>query len=94
MDKTQVAQIAARLTDLDCQAIFVLPKPRDADPVRWKAARPYGSCWRKASGYWDQFLRMEEVGLVERRVSRGETLWRLSRPSGLAVRSYLESQTK
>lgn len=38
-------------------------------------------------------LSVEASGLVERKVSRGETLWRPTRPLGLAVRAIIQEQS-
>lgn len=87
-----IEEIARGLTEPMSKALLTLPLPRDADPVRWIAARPYGSTWRKSSDHWNAMLLLEYEGIVERRVSRGETLWRPTRPLGLALRTHLQSR--
>jgi hypothetical protein len=93
MNKQDLISLAETLTEPMKLALATLPLPRDADPVRWIAARPYGSTWRKSSAHWNAMLLLEYEGIVERRVSRGETLWRPTRPLGLAVAKALRTLT-
>lgn len=87
-----VRDIVGRLSEAERKALLTLPLPRDADPVRWIAARTYGSLWRKSSKHWSAMLSLERNGLVERTVSRGETLWRPTRQAGLTVRALLSEE--
>lgn len=89
-----VEGVAKGLTEAQRRALLELPLPRDADRVRWIAARPYSSTWRKASAHLDALYGLHAAGLVEWKLSRGETLWRLTRPSGLALKAHLLAQDK
>jgi len=82
-----VGKLVASLTKPMLRAVQFLPPPADAVPHRHMAARPYGSTWRKASAHRDSLFRLEKLGVVQQRESRGETLWRLTKPFGLAVRA-------
>lgn len=91
-----VADIAGRLTKAQRDALLTLPLPG------WKADRvwfgrgavvPYSSTWRKSSKHWDAMLQLEEAGLVEQKQSRGETLWRPTKPDGLAVRAHIQGNS-
>ncbi len=81
----------AELTKAQCKALMTLPLPRDPDPARRLAGRTFGSLWRKSSKHWDAMLELEKKGIVERTVSRGETLWRPTKPYGLAVAASLRA---
>jgi hypothetical protein len=81
--------IADGLTKAHALVVVQLPVPRAANAPRMIAARGYGDLWRKASNRYDDMIRLEDMGVVERRVSRSETLWRLTRPLGLRVRDVL-----
>ncbi|HYI43705.1 MAG TPA: hypothetical protein VD768_08805 [Sphingomicrobium sp.] len=87
-------EIAEKLTEAEREAFLSLPLPRDADPARRIAARTYGSIWRKSTKHWRAMLGLEREGLVERKISRGETLWRPTRPLGLAVRAHLLAEDR
>lgn len=73
-------------------ALLTLPMPRDAQPHLRQAARSYSSLWRKSSAHWDAMLALEEKGIVERTVSRGETLWRPTKELGLAILSRIHGE--
>jgi len=83
-------EIARSLTKAQVKAFLTLPLPRVGKPLQGIPERSYGSIWRKSAKHWDALLDLEERSLVERRVSRGETLWRPTQGVGLAVRAALE----
>lgn len=88
---TTLAEQLERLEERHKAALRTLPLPCPGNPARLEAARPYISLWRKSAKFWDEMLDLEQIGLVERRVSRGETLWRPTRPSGLAIIAALRA---
>ena len=88
-----VAKIAGVLSKGQKGALAFLPPPRDAVPHRNMAARPYSSTWRKGSAHWRYMVSLENC-LTERKISRGEELWRLTRPLGIAVRAYIFENEK
>ncbi len=90
---TDPAGIAAGMTKAQRSALLTLPLPRDAQPHRFLSACTYGSIWRKSSKHYDALLDLEQRGIVEQRTSRGEVLWRPTRPLGLAVRAALHDDT-
>lgn len=96
MTTPDIPALAARLTKANVAALETLPMPG------WAAHRvfagmgrnvPHSSTWRKSTKHYDSMVRLEDMGLVERTVSRGETLWRLTKPLGLAVRQHLQEQS-
>jgi hypothetical protein len=86
-----LAAIARGLSTDQVKALATLPAPRDANPVYMIAARPYSSTWRKSSPYFHILAGLERLGIVERTISRGETLWRLTKPLGIALRAHIRS---
>lgn len=91
-DPAQVELVARGLDERERNALLDFPRIRDANPVRLQAAVTFGSLWRKFSQHRSAMLAMEKLGVVERRVSRGETLWRPTKPLGLAVRQHIEQE--
>jgi hypothetical protein len=88
---TDVAKIAAGLTKAQREALLALPALRDADRMHWKGAVTYSNSWRKQAKHTRALRSLHWVpGLVESKVSRGETLWRLRKPLGHAVRNHLQ----
>lgn len=85
----QISGVVAQLSDGERAALESLPVPHDGDPARWIAARPYGSTWRKSTKHRPAMEALRLRAVVESTVSRGETLWRLTKPLGLAVRNHL-----
>jgi hypothetical protein len=88
-----VERMVAKLTKPQLRAVQFLPPPADAVPYRHMPARPYGSTWRKGAVHYVCFLQLEQLGIVQQRQSLGETLWRLTKPLGLAVRTLTTSTT-
>lgn len=89
-----LAALAASLSPAMRDALKTLPLPgyhADRIFVGVYRHRSFGSIWRKSSAHWDAMLALEDVGLVERKVSRGETLWRPTRPLGLALREHIQT---
>lgn len=85
-------EIAGKLSQAEISALKTLPLPG------WKSDRvfvgrgqmvAYSSTWRKSAKHLPALEVLERRGLVEQKESRGETLWRLTRPDGLAVRQHL-----
>jgi hypothetical protein len=90
---TDVAAICAGLTKAQRAALMTLPLPGwtpDRVFVGRGINRSYSSIWRKSSKHWDAMRRLEADGLVEQRTSRGEVLWRPTKPFGLSVRAALQ----
>jgi hypothetical protein len=90
--EARAARVAGELTNPLREALMALPLPRHADTLRRIASRPFSSLWRKATKHWRAMIILEHLGLVQRKVSRGETLWRPTRPLGLLVRKHLENE--
>ena len=82
-------QIAAGLTKAQREALTTLPLPRAGKPHLMQSERGYGDIWRKSSKHFFTLLDLVERGIVETRESRGEALWRLTRPLGLEVRAII-----
>jgi hypothetical protein len=91
LDAAIVADIAKGLTAAQRDALLALPALRDADPSRWVSAITHGNSWRKLTKDRPVFESMIEAGLVEIKHSSAETLWRATKPLGLAVRDHLSS---
>ena len=89
---TDIAAIAAQLSEAQRRAVMAMVTPHDAVPHRWIRARSYSSTWRKASKHYLALHALEAAGVVQTKVSRGETLWRLAKPLGMQVRAHLEEQ--
>lgn len=88
------AEIVKGLSEAESEAVLWLPSPRDADPVRWQAARPYSSTWRKGKySQFRAFVALVGKDICDTKVSRGERLFRLSKPIGLAVRAILDPKS-
>jgi hypothetical protein len=89
MTAPTVAEIAGKLTKAQREALLALPTLRDADPVRWLAAVTHGNSWRKLTKHRPAFRELAKAGLVESKEARNETLWRATKPFGLAVRAAI-----
>lgn len=85
-------QIAAGLSERQVAAFSTLPLPRPAEPHRKIAARPYSSIWRKSSKFINEMYELAALQLVESTVSRGEILWRPTRPLGLTIRKIITQE--
>lgn len=91
-DPTEIARVAAGLTRAQREALDTLPTPGwKASPVFVGLSRnvSYSNTWRKSAKYRRDLEAMEEQSIVQRRESRGETLWRLTKPFGIAVRDHI-----
>lgn len=88
---TDIPTIIEGLSEAQRCALMAMPLPCDAVPHRWIPARSFSSIWRKLAKHWDSLSTLEDKGIVERKVSRGETLWRPTRDLGLQVRAALEA---
>jgi len=73
-------------------AMATMVAPHDA--VRWIKARPYSSTWRKSAKHFRALEALERLRLVQRKVSRGETLWRPTMPSGLTALAEIQRLRK
>jgi len=89
----EIIDLLRKMTDVEKKAMKSMALPRLAAEVFLLPARPYSSCWRKSAKYFRALIRLESQGIVQSRVSRGETLWRLTKPFGLGVRKALDEQS-
>ena len=83
------------LTEAERAALMTLPLPGlTAHRVFMGVYRnvSYSSTWRKSAKHRRALEALEQRGIVEQTESRGETLWRLTRPAGIEVRQSLEGQ--
>lgn len=86
-------EIAAGLTAAQREALATLPLPRDANPVYLIAKRSYSDTCRKSAHHANAMRDLERMGAVERKVSHGETLWRLTKHLGWPiVRAHLKGE--
>ena len=90
MSMTDIAKMAQKLTEAERNVVLWHKIPRGADPVRYIAARGIGDLWRKGKDWETQRVLLNK-GILERRYSRGEELFRLT-PIGLAVRAHLTQE--
>ena len=81
--------IAAGLTKAQRDVVLWHPIPRQSVPHAWIAKRGMADLWRKGSApAIGTRVYLREVGVLESKVSRGETLFRLT-PLGLEVRAII-----
>lgn len=80
-----------RLTDDQCKCVLFLPAPRAGIPALGLAKRSHSDCWRKGRpSDFITFVELVGLGICETKVSRNERLFRLTKPSGIAVRQVLK----
>lgn len=85
--------IARTLTDKEKAAIATLPL------CGWTPHRVFvgvgrnvshSSTWRKSTKHREAMRELQVRGVVEQTESRGETLWRLTKPCGQSVKRIVE----
>jgi hypothetical protein len=93
MADPRIVELAKSLSKAQREALMALPLPG------WKAHRvfmgcghnvSYSSTWRKLTHYRPSLAALQSRGIVESKVSRAETLWRLTKPDGIALRKHLQ----